>query len=254
MKIENVLITGMSGLIGRALRRQLQGRYRLRALNRREVPDVETHRADIQDLDAIEGAFDGIDAVVHLAARSDSAASWQEVRDFNVIGTYNVFEACRRSGVQRIVYASSGATVSGYEAVPPYDALAEGRYDELPEQWRILTHEDPTRPASLYACSKVWGEALARHYSDAFGMSVICLRIGYVNQADRPQNPRQFSVWCSQADIAQMIDRAIAAPDDLRFDVFFVTSRNRYGYRDISHGRDVLGFQPRDAAEDHRGG
>ena len=44
---------------------------------------------------------------------------------------------------------------------------------------------------------------------------MICLRIGAVNAEDRPLAPRQYSVWCSQRDIAQMIERCIAAPESL---------------------------------------
>ena len=68
MAPRTVLVTGMSGLIGGALRRQLEGTYDLRALNRRAVPGVKCHQADIADLDAIAPAFEGVDTVVHLAA------------------------------------------------------------------------------------------------------------------------------------------------------------------------------------------
>jgi len=63
-----VLVTGMSGLIGGAVRKHLAGRYELRALNRRAVEGVPCHQADVADLDAIQPAFDGVHAVVHLAA------------------------------------------------------------------------------------------------------------------------------------------------------------------------------------------
>jgi uronate dehydrogenase len=248
---ETVLVTGMSGLIGGAVRRRLEGTYRLRALNRGPVPGIETHMADIADLDAIEPAFAGADVVVHLAAYARSGAAWADVLANNVIGTYNVFEAARRAGVRRLVYASSGAVVSGHEREPPYSALVEGRYGEV-TTWPMLTHATPVRPTGLYGCSKVWGEALARHYADAHGLSVICLRIGHVSAGDRPVAPRDFSVWCSQRDVAAMIERCIAAPADLRFDVFFVTSRNRWGYRDLEHARGVIGYEPEDAAEDSR--
>ena len=56
-----VLVTGMSGLIGRALRKHLEGRYTLRALNRSAVAGVPCHQADIADLDAIQPAFAGVD-------------------------------------------------------------------------------------------------------------------------------------------------------------------------------------------------
>ena len=112
MTQQTVLITGMSGLIGSAVRARLQARYALRALNRRPVEGVSGHQADIADLDAIEPAFAGVDAVVHLAAFAHGNATWDEILHHNVMGTYNVFEAARRHGVKRVVYASSGATVS----------------------------------------------------------------------------------------------------------------------------------------------
>jgi uronate dehydrogenase len=246
-----VLVTGMSGLIGGAVRERLQPRYALRALNRRPVAGIPVHQADIADLAAIEPAFAGVDAVVHLAAFAHGNATWDEILRHNVIGTYNVFEAARRRGVRRIVYASSGATVSACEREAPFDALAAGRYDAV-GAWPTLTHESALRPNGLYGCSKVWGEALARHYSDAYQMSVICLRIGAVNREDRPQAPRDFSVWCSQRDVAQMIERCLAAPATVRFDVFFVVSDNRWSYRDIDHARVVVGYEPQDRAEDYR--
>jgi nucleoside-diphosphate-sugar epimerase len=249
--MRRVLITGMSGLIGDAVRRRLEGRWVLRALNRRPVPGVETHRADIGDLDAIAPAFLEVDAVVHLAANVQANPPWEAVLRDNVVGTYNVFEAARRAGVKRVVYASSGATVSNIERDEPYAALTAGRYDEVTE-WPVLTHESPTRPHGLYGCSKIWGEALARHFADTAGMSMICLRIGHVSAEDRPVKPREFSVWCSRRDIAQMVERCLAAPDSLRFDVFFVTSDNKWGYRDIEHARAVVGYAPEDRAEDHR--
>ena len=251
MARRTVLVTGMSGLIGGVVRRRLEGRYDLRALNRRAVAGLPCHQADIADLDAIEPAFERVDTVVHLAAIAHGGTGWDLVLRHNVIGAYNVFEAARRRGVRRVVFASSGATVSGYERDAPYAALANGRYDEA-RAWPMLTHETPIRPAGLYGCSKVWGEALARHYADAYDLSAICLRIGAVTAEDRPLEARQFSVWCSQRDVAQMIERCIEAPDRVRFDVFYVVSDNRWSYRDLDHARDVVGYQPEDRAEDFR--
>jgi nucleoside-diphosphate-sugar epimerase len=251
MARQTVLVTGMSGLIGSAVRRRLQGRYDLRALNRRTVDGVPTHRADIGRPDDIRAAFEGVDVVVHLAAYAQAEATWEEVLHHNVIGTYHVFEGARRAGVRRVVFASSGATVSGCERDEPYAALVAGRHDEA-TAWPMLTHESPVRPHGLYGCSKVWGEALARHYADTHGMSMLCLRIGAVTAEDRPTLPRHYSVWCSQRDVAQMIERCIAAPEGVRFDVFYVVSDNRWSYRDLSHARAVVGYEPQDRAEDHR--
>jgi nucleoside-diphosphate-sugar epimerase len=251
MAPRRVLVTGMSGLIGGALRRHLESTFELSALNRRPIPGVKCHQGDIADLDAIAPAFVGIDTVVHLAARTGTSEVFQELLQANVIGTYNVFEAARRAGVGRVVYASSGATVSAWERDPPYSALVAGRYDEA-KSWTTMTHEMPLRPAGLYGASKIWGEAIARHYSDTYSLSAICVRIGRVLAADRPTSAREFSVFCSQRDVVRMIELCITAPPALKFDVFYAVSDNRWGYRDLEHARRVLGFEPRDRAEDYR--
>ncbi len=247
-----VLVTGMSGLIGRALRRHLEGRYDLRALNRGALEGVPCHRADIADLSAIEPAFAGVDTVVHLAADATSPNPPEaSVIHNNVVGTLNVYEAARRAGVRRVVFASSGATVSAIEREPPYSDLVAGRYEGL-TSWPMITHLSPVRPAGLYGVSKVWGEALGRHYADAHGLSVICVRIGRVNAEDRPSSARDFSVWCSQRDITALLERCVAAPDSIRYDIFFGTSGNKWGYRDLEHPGAVLGWAPLDSAEHYR--
>src|SRR5262245_24047156 len=169
MAPRSVLVTGMSGLIGGALRRHLEGKYVLSALNRQPVPGVPCHRADIADLDAIAPAFEGVDTVVHLAARTGSSEAFGEILGANVIGTYNVFEAARRAGVPRVIFASSGATVSAWERDPPWSALAAGRYGEA-GPFTKMTHETPTRPAGLYGARKIWGEEVGRHYAERHGV------------------------------------------------------------------------------------
>ena len=251
MAARRLLVTGLSGLIGGALHKHLGTNYPIRALNRRAVPGVETHQADLGDLAAIQPAFKDIDTVVHLGAAAGDRQTPDDLLRSNVIGTYNVFEAARQSGVKRVIFASSGATVAGWEREPPLSHIVNGRYDEL-ASWMPLTHETPLRPGGLYGATKVWGEALARVYSDSHGMSAICLRIGRVRAEDKPMAPREFSVWCSQRDVVRMLEACIEAPERVRFDVFYVVSANRWSYRDLEHARAVLGWTPLDRAEDHR--
>ncbi len=250
MAKSRVLVTGLSGLIGRAFRKQVDGRYDLRALNRSAVEGLPCHQADIADLGAIKPAFAGVETVVHLAAQVGNPA-WEAVLRHNITGTYNVFEAAREAGVKRVVFASSGAAVSGIESDKPYSDLVAGRYEGL-TSWPILTHLSPLRPSGLYGASKVWGEALGRHYTDAHGLSVICVRLGRVHAEDRPRSAREFSVWCSQRDIARFLESCVEAPEAVRFEIFFCASRNKWGYRDLEHPRAILGWEPVDAAEDHR--
>src|SRR4029453_8957194 len=247
-----VPLTGLSGLIGRALRKQIEGRVELSALNRSAVDGLPCHRADIADLEAIAPAFEGVDTVVPLAAAATSPhPPWPSILNNNVTGTYNVYEAARRAKVKRVVFASSGATVAGIESEQPYKDLVAGRYDGL-TSWPMVTHLSPVKPAALYGVSKVWGEVLGRQYADVHGLSVICVRIGRVRAEDRPLAAREFSVWCSQRDIVRLLERCLDAPATLRYDIVFGNSRNKSGYRDLEHTREALSWEPVDAAEDHR--
>src|SRR5256712_4386040 len=149
MAPRTVLVTGMSGLIGGALRRHLEDKYELSALNRRLIAGVKCHQADIANLDAIAPAFAGVDTVVHLAALTGSSTNFDDILRANVVGTYNVFEAARRAGVSRVVFASSGATVSAWERDPPWSALVAGRYGEA-GGFQKRTPETPPPPAAVY--------------------------------------------------------------------------------------------------------
>ena len=155
--MRRILITGLSGLIGSALRKHVEGKYALRALNRRAVSGVETHQADLGDLAAIQPAFRDVDTVVHLAAAAGDKHAADVLMRSNVVGAFNVFEAARNAGVKRVIFASSGATVSGWERDPPLSHLVAGRYAEAGKV-TPLTHESPLRPSGLYGATKVWGD------------------------------------------------------------------------------------------------
>ena len=247
---KSVLITGMSGLIGGLLKDHLlsAGGYDLTALNRRVVEGVPTVQADIADMDSIRPAFEGQEVVVHLAAYLGSQ-DWEGQHAGNVLGTYNVFEAARQAGAKRVIFASSGNAIRGFERVPPYSHIAAGNYDVVPPDFRKLTHED-VRPEALYGAAKVWGEALARHFSDDYDMSMICVRIGSVTPANRPQTTRENAIFLSHRDIATHLKACIDALDEVRFGIFFAVSDNRWNYRDLSQSKEVLGWEPQDSADD----
>lgn len=250
--MKKVLITGMSGLIGGLLRRHLEseGGYELSALNRSLVEGVECFQADIADLEAIKPAFVGKDVVVHLAAYLGNQG-WEGQLAGNVIGVYNVFEAARLAGVKRVVFASSGNTVRGFERVPPYSDIAAGDYEKVPEDFKKITHE-MVRPGQIYGAAKVWGEALGRHFSDVSGMSILCVRIGSVTKDNHPRDTREFSIYLSHRDVSQVLTKCIEAPDDLKYDIFMATSDNKWSYRDLDHTREVLGYAPQDSSDTFR--
>ena len=248
--MKKVLITGMTGLIGGLLRRHLEekGGFELSALNRRPLEGVNCTQADIGDLEAMRPAFQGVDVAVHLAAQLGDDP-WESLVTSNLVGAYNVFEAARLAGVKRVVFASSGATIKGWESVEPYSAITSGPREDAPESWAMITHE-MVRPKGTYGASKVWGEAVGRHFSDAYGLSVLCVRIGSVRADNRPGEPRGNSVYLSHRDVVDILHKCIEAPDDLKYDIFLATSNNRWGYRDLEHPRQVLDYVPQDSAED----
>jgi len=267
-----VLITGSSGLIGTAVWQRLSDspdRYRLSGFDLRADPDKAsaTTVGNVADFAAVSKAVAGKHTVVHLGANGGPGELWDRIRDSNLIGAYNVFEASRKAGVTRIVFASTGQVTWNYEQEPPLSEVLNGRYRGEPGSYDRIDHTWPVRPSGIYAASKVWGEALGRYYSDVHGISVIVIRFSAVNRQDTPLSPtsainprdvkdeigRSFSLWTSQADAAQLVRRAIDAPQSVRFDIFYSGSDNRWGVRDISHARKVLGFRPESSAEDfHR--
>ncbi len=257
-----ILVTGAYGLIAwEAFKRFRNRGDETYALARRREPSVrvaedeaiyvpEDHffLADLTDYQAVRKAVEGMDVVVQMAADPRPDTEWENILSSNMIGAYNVFEACHDAGVKRIVYASSIMTNWGYWEEEPYKAIREGRFEDVPEDMRIITVQDPPRPTEPYSASKVWGEALARTYSDAKGMSCLCIRIGWVNAQDSPQGSPIAPVWCSQRDIVQIIERCVDAPDSLRFDIFYGISKNVNCWVDVKRGEEI-GYTPEDRAE-----
>ena len=83
------------------------------------------------------------------------------------------------------------------------------------------------------------------------GISIICVRIGRVNRENRPQSVIDNAIYLSHRDISQMLRRCIDAPDSLKYDIFFAVSNNRWNYRDLSHPKEVIGYEPQDSADDY---
>lgn len=229
--MSKILITGAAGRIGAALREELCGRYDLiRLLDTQLIDDLapgeEAVTADISNLEAVQQAMSGMDAVIHLAA-SVSSHGWETMFEPNFIGTYNIFEAARREGVRRVVYASS--------------IHAHGFY----RRDRKVGPDTPPRPDSIYGVSKVFGEALGRLYADKYGLEVVCLRIASFQP--KPSTVRHLGTWLSPRDCGELVYRAVEA-QDVHFEVIYGVSNNtRVLYDDPGRGR--IGYEPVDDAE-----
>ena len=154
------------------------------------------------------------------------------------------------AGVKRIIFASSGDSIRGWELDPeyPYGLITSGRYDKEPGSWPMVEH-DTVRPGNVYGATKIWGEALGRYYSDVHGISVVCLRLGAVRPEDRPMLMREYSTYLSHRDVVELIRLCIDAPESLRYDIFYGVSNNKWRYRDLERAQELLGFIPQDSAD-----
>jgi CDP-glucose 4,6-dehydratase len=124
------------------------------------LDEVELFEADLRDAEGISRAIDGVDAVFHLAAQTivgNAQASPRETFETNVLGTWNVLEACREQGVGRVVFASSDK--------------AYGESDELPYR-----EDFPLRAAHTYDASKAAADILARSYWHSYEVPVAVTR------------------------------------------------------------------------------
>lgn len=246
-----VLITGASGLIGGLTIAGLSDKYEFSALNRRPVPGIPCLQADIADAEAIKPAFEGMDMVLHLAAYVKDINDWDNTMTTTVTGTLNVFRAAQEAGVKRVVFMSSGSTMCGYEWDDelPYGKLAAGEYDKAGTDWPMLDYRDLPRPDSPYAVGKLFGEACGRWFSDRYGISVPCIRLGAVLDVDKPKLLRHFPGYLSQADAVQIIDKCLSAPMSLKYGLFNAISENKYRWRRTDLAKEVLGWQPTGSAD-----
>jgi uronate dehydrogenase len=218
--------------MGRALRTGLRGHYPvLRLLDvapqQAAGPGEEVITLDLGDRAATEAAMEDVDAVIHLAA-IPREAGFEQILAANIRATYSVFEAARRAGVRRVVFASSHHVTGFYPSS------------------QTVAPDDPVRPDSLYGVSKVFGEALGRLYAEKYGLQVVCLRIG--SFAERPKRPRHLNIWLSPRDCLQLVRCSLDAPAAGFTVVYGVSANTRSWWKDDAAAR--LGYHPQDNAEE----
>ena len=223
-----VLTTGAAGAVGSTLVEGLKQRFHLRGMDRVDVPALtDTVIGDIADLAVAMEATRDVDAVIHLAGNPSGGAEWEEILNNNIIGTYNLFEACRCNGVKRVVFASRAGLLG------PYPKAIQRTVD-LPPQ-----------PQSYYSISKVFGESIGYMYATRFGMEVVAVRIGnFQRERDLPTHPHELS----HGDAVSLSERALVQPG-IEFEIVFGVSDSNWPLYDLDHGRRVLGYEPQDRSE-----
>src|SRR5258706_6221880 len=163
-RFERLLLTGAAGGLGKVLRERLKAHADvLRVSDRAPLGDAgpgeEVVQCELSDKAAVLRLVEGVDAVAHFGGISVET-QFDPILQSNIVGVFNVYEAVRKHGVKRVVFASSNHVVGFYKQTQRIDADA------------------PMRPDGMYGLSKAFGENLSRFYFDRYGIETVCLRIG----------------------------------------------------------------------------
>jgi uronate dehydrogenase len=229
-----LLLTGAAGGLGRVLRPRLRARSSfLRVSDVAEMDRAEKGEdvvvAQLEDRAAVLGLLEGIDAVVHLGGVS-TEQHFDQIVQANIIGAYNLYEAARKHGVKRIVFASSNHVTGFY------------RQDE------VIDATMPVRPDGHYGISKAYGENLSRFYFDRYGIETACLRIG--SSFPEPKDRRMLATWLSYDDLERLVVACLTAPV-VGHSIVYGMSDNTTTWWDNTPARH-LGYRPQDSSEPFR--
>lgn len=233
-RFARLLLTGAAGALGQLLRPRLQAHCA--ALRLSDIaplgqagPGEELMPAALEDAAAVHALLAGVDAVVHLGGVA-TEQPWAPILQANIIGVYHLYEAARRQGVKRIVFASSNHVTGFY------------RQDE------VIDGRAPVRPDGLYGVSKAFGENLSRLYFDRYGIETVCVRIG--SCFPEPKDRRMLATWLSGDDLERLVIACLSAPV-AGHTVLYGMSDNTGTWWDNRLAAH-LGYRPQDSSEPFR--
>ncbi len=202
----------------------------LRLSDRVEFGPAQAHEeillADLADADAVLAMMQGVDAVVHFGGVSVEGP-FGPILQANILGVFNLYEAARKQGCKRIVFASSNHVTGFYR------------------QSETITASQPPRPDGMYGVSKAFGEDLSRFYFDRYGIETACVRIG--SSFPEPKDRRMLASWLSFDDLHRLITACLTTPV-LGHTIIFGMSKNSVTWWDNAQARHV-GYVPQDSSD-----
>ena len=226
-----ILLTGAAGGLGKALRDRLKANCDVLRLSDKSgmgpaQPGEEIVLADLANAAEVDAMVAGCDAIVHLGGISVEAP-FEAILQANILGVYHLYEAARKHGVKRIVFASSNHVTGFYK------------------QSETINADHPARPDSYYGVSKAFGEDFSRFYFDRYGIETACVRIG--SSFPEPRDRRMLATWLSYDDLHRLIAACLSTPV-LGHSIIFGMSDNAVTWWDNSRARHV-GYVPQDSSD-----
>jgi uronate dehydrogenase len=230
-----LLLTGAAGGLGQALRPRLAANCEvLRLSDIAPAPldlaaHEEWHTVDLADRAAVLAMAAQVDVIIHMGGVSVERP-FDEIVPANIVGVYNLYEAARKQGVRRVVFASSNHVTGFYKQSETIDAAAA------------------PRPDGLYGISKAFGEDVSRFYFDRYGIETACLRIG--SSFPEPKDRRMLASWLSYDDLHRLIVACISTPV-LGHSIVFGMSNNAVTWWDNRLAKHI-GYVPQDSSDPFR--
>ena len=237
--MKKVLVTGATGFLGKYVVEELvEHGYQVRAFGRNsqvgrslENSSVSFFQGDLTKANDVLEACQGMDLVVHAGALSTVWGSWEDFYQANVLGTKYVLEACRQTGIQRLVYVSSPSIYAA-----PRNQLGIKESD-APEENKL----------NNYIRSKLASEKLFKDYPDVpsiilrprglFGIGDTSILPRVINLSQKLGIPligdgRQLMDMTCVENVALAIRLAIEAPE-AKGEVYNITNGEPRAFRDL---------------------
>jgi uronate dehydrogenase len=227
-----LLLTGAAGGLGKVLRERLRPYANVLRLSdiAAMTPAIDDREevvpCDLADKQAVHQLVEGVDAILHFGGVSVERP-FEEILGANICGVFHIYEAARRHGVKRVIFASSNHVIGFYKQDETLDA------------------HSPRRPDGYYGLSKSYGEDMASFYFDRHGIETVSIRIG--SSFPEPQNRRMMSTWLSFDDMTQLLERALYTPN-VGHTVVYGMSDNKSIWWDNRFAAH-LGYAPQDTSE-----
>jgi uronate dehydrogenase len=247
---QRVLITGSAGRIGRAAVKALTAQgHIVWGFDRSLTPGLPASQCvvtSLADVQALEQAMRQVDCLIHLAAAPDDSNFprrlppddgdnfLSELVPSNIAGPYHVMEAARKAGVKRVILASTGQVIDGH--------LRQGN---IP-----VTMSSLPKPRYLYACTKVFLEALGQVYATHHGMSVLAVRLGWCPRdlkqvSEIHQSSLAQDVYLSPVDAGAFFLRSVECPLWQGYVMLYATSKPLQQIQyDLEPAKKLIGFVP----------
>ncbi|WP_016986822.1 NAD-dependent epimerase/dehydratase family protein [Pseudomonas sp. B33.4] len=227
-----LLLTGAAGGLGKVLRERMRPYANVLRLSdiAALAPAVDDREeivvCDLADKHAVHQLVEGVDAILHFGGVSVERP-FEEILGANICGVFHIYEAARRHGVKRVIFASSNHVIGFYKQDEALDASSA------------------RRPDGYYGLSKSYGEDMASFYFDRYGIETVSIRIG--SSFPEPQNRRMMHTWLSFDDLTQLLERALYTPN-VGHTVVYGMSANKDVWWDNKFASH-LGFEAKDSSE-----